>query len=222
MSAMLFDIDGTLVDSNYLHVQAWSEALQRADRAAVDDWRIHRCIGMGGPQLIAELLGEVDDADEQRISTLHSRHYRKLAHRLRRFDGAREVLQAVHDRGVRVVLATSAAPAELKLLLDVLDPGDAVDAVTSADDVDAAKPEPDLLQVALRKVDAAPADAILVGDATWDGISAARAGVRFVGVRTGGTSAADLVAAGAQAVYTDVAQLLADLPTSPIATLTAG
>ena len=92
--------------------------------------------------------------------------------------------------------------------------------MTSKEDVEEAKPEPDILHTALQKAGVAAADAIMVGDATWDGISAARAGVRFVAVRSGGISAAELVDAGAEAVYVDVAHLLADLPTSPLATLT--
>jgi HAD superfamily hydrolase (TIGR01509 family) len=219
MTAVLFDIDGTLVDSNYLHVQAWSEALQRTGHP-VEDWRIHRCIGMDGSKLLDELLGDVDDAVKRRATKVHTRRYQRLSDRLRAFDRARDLLRTLHDRGVTVVLATSASPEELERLLSVLDADDWVDAVTSKEDVEEAKPEPDILHTALQKAGVAAADAIMVGDATWDGISAARAGVRFVAVRSGGISAAELVDAGAEAVYVDVAHLLADLPTSPLATLT--
>src|SRR4051794_27220787 len=173
MTAVLFDIDGTLIDSNYLHVQAWSEALQRTGHP-VEDWRIHRCIGMDGSKLLDELLGDADDAVMQQATKVHSRRYQRLSDRLRTFDGARDLLRTLHDRGVTVVLATSASPEELERLLSVLDADDWVDAVTSKQDVDEAKPEPDILHAALQKAGVTAADAIMVGDATWDGISAAR------------------------------------------------
>lgn len=218
--AVLFDIDGTLVDSNYLHVHAWMRAfadLGDALTRPVDAWRIHRGIGMGSSLLLADLLGDDADRLADRAKDGHARHYRELADLQRPFDGARDLVRAVAERGARTVLATSAAPAELEELLKVLDLDDVLTGVTSAKDVEAAKPEPDLIQAALRIAGVPPERAVLVGDTGWDVEAAARAGVACVAVRTGGVSEGELHAAGAVAVYRDVAALLADLDQSPLA-----
>lgn len=218
--AVLFDIDGTLVDSNYLHVHAWMRAFaDMADDLAqpVDAWRIHRGIGMGSSLLLADLLGADADRLAERAKDGHARHYRELAALQRPFDGARELVRAVAERGARTVLATSAAPAELAELLNVLDLEDVLAGVTSAKDVENAKPEPDLIQAALQIAGVPAERAILVGDTGWDVEAAARAGVPCVAVLTGGVSEAELLAAGAAAVYRDAAALLADLDQSPLA-----
>jgi HAD superfamily hydrolase (TIGR01509 family) len=214
--AVLFDIDGTLVDSNFLHVHAWTRAFADAGHP-VDAWRTHRAIGMGGSQLLAELLG--DDADRlgDQAKQGHTDRYAELTPLLRPFDGARELVQAVSDRGAVVVLATSAPPEELEHLLAVLDLDDTLDAVTGDEDVDAAKPEPDLVQVALDKAGCSAESSVFVGDSRWDVVAATRAGVPCVGLLSGGTSAAELTEAGAIAVYDDVAALLADLDDGPLA-----
>jgi phosphoglycolate phosphatase-like HAD superfamily hydrolase len=147
--AVLFDIDGTLVDSNYLHVNAWLRALQAVGHP-VDAWRIHRGQGMGSSELLATLLGEA--AAEQvgsRAKQQHSELYKQSAELLRVFDGARELVAEVAQRGAKVVLATSAAPDELEVLRSILDIDDAVAEITAAEDVEAAKPAPDLVNVAL-------------------------------------------------------------------------
>ena len=214
--AVLFDIDGSLVDSNFLHVHAWALAFADAGHP-VDAWRIHRSIGMGSPQLLAGLLG--DDADRlgEVVTTGHTERYAEMTDRLRAFDGARELVRAVADRGAVTVLATSAAPEELERLRAVLDLEDVLDAVTAAEDVEEAKPEPELVEVALRKAGVSPGRAVFVGDAVWDVVASARAGVPCVGLLTGGTSAAELTDAGAVAVYDDAAHLLRELDSSPLA-----
>ncbi|WP_111766763.1 HAD family hydrolase [Nakamurella deserti] len=214
--AVLFDIDGTLVDSNYLHVQAWSEAMAAAGHPA-DDASIHRAIGMDSDLLLRSVLGRdtptpVTDA----AAAGHADRYQALASRLRVFDGARELLHAIHSGGRQVVLATSAPPAELDALLAVLDAADDVDHVTSGEDVSQAKPAAELIEVALGRAGVTAAEAVLVGDTVWDGEAAARAGVAFVGVLSGGIARAELAAAGAVAVYDDVATLLGDLDASPL------
>jgi HAD superfamily hydrolase (TIGR01509 family) len=218
---VLFDIDGTLVDSNYLHVAAWSQAFVNAGRP-VDDRRTHRAIGMDSAKLLAALL-EIDedhvddDPTAQRAKSAHRELYRALSHRLRPFTGARDLLRALADRGHRVVLATSAPPDELELLRQVLDVEPFLAGVTSSDDVDTAKPAPDIVRVALGTVGADPADAVFVGDSVWDGAAATRAGVRFVAVRTGGgASDAELREAGAVAISDDVAELLDGLDDGPL------
>ena len=214
--AVLFDIDGTLVDSNYLHVQAWTEAAENAGRP-VDAARVHRAIGMDSDLLLDRILGE--DAPSTLIHAVkqaHAGRYEALAGRLRTFTGARELLHAIHSGGQSVVLATSAPPSELDALLDVLDAGADLDHVTSGDDVEQAKPAADLVTVALRRAEVEAAEAVLVGDTVWDGEAADRAGVGFVGVLSGGVGRDELVRAGALAVYDDVADLLARLATSPL------
>lgn len=209
-STILFDIDGTLVDSNFLHVDAWQRAFALQGVHA-DAWRIHRAIGQDASRLVTELAGERDEAWTAEAKQGHSLFYRELAPRLRAFDGATDLLRAVADRGMRAVLATSAPDEELELLLRALDAGDAVHATTSADDVDRAKPDPDILAVALERAETDAADAAFVGDSTWDMIAAERAGVIAYGVRSGGTSAAELREAGAREVFDDPADLLARL-----------
>ncbi len=209
-STILFDVDGTLVDSNYLHVDAWQRAFD-ASGVHVDAWRIHRAIGQDAARLLRALVGERDDDWVARAKEAHSRNYRGLADRLQAFEGAADLLRALHERGLRTVLATSAPDDELELLVDALDAGDAVTATTSADDVDDAKPDPGILQVALDRVDGSAADAVMVGDSVWDVRAAARAGVRSIGVRSGGSGAEELLEAGAERVYDDPADLLSHL-----------
>ncbi|WP_022884607.1 HAD family hydrolase [Glaciibacter superstes] len=165
--AVLFDIDGTLVDSNYLHVDAWSRAFVAVGHS-VAAWRVHRAIGMGSAELLAALVG--DDAEQiaDEVKRLHGVYLAESASLLRPFERARELLRTVAAWGTQVVLATSADPNELEHLLRVLDSDESVSVVTSAADVDAAKPNPDLLNAALEKAGVSAADAVMLGDAVWD------------------------------------------------------
>ena len=216
--AVLFDIDGTLVDSSYLHINAWLHAL-RAVGHPVDAWRIHRGQGMGSSELLAALLGEASDEVSSQAKQHHSERYRQSSELLRAFDGARDLVAAVAQRGVTVVLATSAAPDELELLRSVLGIEDAVAEITAAEDVEAAKPEPDLIHVALQQAGVTADRAVYVGDTVWDVKACGKAGVACVGVLSGGISAAELTEAGAVAVYEDCRALLRELDTSPLAAI---
>jgi HAD superfamily hydrolase (TIGR01509 family) len=211
--AALFDIDGTLVDSNYLHIDAWSRAFEDVGHP-VDAWRIHRSIGMDGEKLLDALLKSTDSTLRKRAQDHHSKHYAQSAPRLRPFEGARELLRALADGGLTVVLATSAPESELAALRVALKIEDAVDVVTSSEDVDTAKPAPDIVQVALERAGVPASDAVMVGDSVWDMKAAIDAGVMCVGVLSGGVSADELRDAGATAVYSDVAELLAQLDSS--------
>jgi HAD superfamily hydrolase (TIGR01509 family) len=216
-SAVLFDIDGTLVDSNFLHVHAWTLAFAEAGHP-VDAWRIHRRIGMGSGRLLDELLGADADRLADDVTERHAARYAELADQLRPFAGARDLVRALADRGLRVVLSTSAAPEEVEKLRAVLEVDDLVQ-VTGADDVEEAKPEPDLVQAAL-ELAGVPADrAVFVGDSVWDVEAAGRAGVVCVGVLSGGTSEAELRDAGAATVVEDAAALLRDLDATPLGAL---
>ncbi|MFN2536200.1 MAG: HAD family hydrolase [Pseudonocardiaceae bacterium] len=214
--AVLFDIDGTLVDSSYVHINAWLHAFRAVGRP-VDAWRIHRGQGMGSSELLAALLGEPSDEVSSQAKQHHSERYRQSSELLRAFDGARDVVAAVAQRGATVVLATSAAPDELELLRSVLDIDDAVAKITAAEDVEAAKPEPDLIHTALQQAGVTADRAVYVGDTVWDVKACGKAGVACVGVLTGGISAAELTEAGAIAVYEDCRALLRELDTSPLA-----
>jgi phosphoglycolate phosphatase-like HAD superfamily hydrolase len=218
--AVLLDVDGTLVDSNYLQVDAWVRAF--ADHGiAVDAWRVHRTLGQAGPQLIERIADErgidLDGDLADRLAGAHSRHAEESAGLLRAFDGARELVRAIRDRGARPILATSASPDMLGRLREVLDVEDELHAVTSSEDVEVSKPEPDLVHVALGAAGVAPADAVFVGDSVWDVVAAGRAGVPCVAVLSGGIGAHELAEAGAAAVYDDVAALLAGIDESPLA-----
>jgi HAD superfamily hydrolase (TIGR01549 family) len=205
--AVLFDIDGTLVDSNYLHVEAWHRAFQ-ASGLHVPSWRIHRGIGQDSAQLLSGLVGERSDDWNEHAKELHTRFYLELASRLRVFDGARELLIELDRRDVRVVLATSAPENELDLLMGLLDVDSAIHATTSANDVETAKPDPDLVAVALERAGVGAEEAIMLGDAVWDMKASRRAGVVPYGVLSGGVGAGELHDAGAEAVFDDAAAVL--------------
>ena len=214
--AVLFDIDGTLVDSSYVHINAWLHAF-RAVGHPMDAWRIHRGQGMGSSELLATLLGEACEEVSSQAKQHHSERYRQSSGLLRAFDGARDLVTAVAQRGVTVVLATSAAPDELELLRSVLGIEDAVAEITAAEDVESAKPEPDLIHVALQQAGVTADRAVYLGDTVWDVKACGKAGVPCVGVLSGGISAAELTEAGAVAVYEDCRALLRELDTSPLA-----
>ena len=216
--AVLFDIDGTLVDSNYLHVDAWTRAFLTAGHP-VDSWKIHRRMGMGSERLLDELLEGDVDALGERSKELHSQEYAERAGHLRPFDDAAALVRAVAARGAKAVLATSAVPEELERLRAVLDVDDAIAEVVSAEDVEQAKPAPELVEVALERAGVPPECAIFVGDSVWDVEASRRAGVPCIGLLSGGFGKAELEAAGAIAVYDDAAALLACLDESPIGVL---
>ncbi|WP_460510845.1 HAD family hydrolase [Frigoribacterium salinisoli] len=217
--AVFFDIDGTLVDSNYAHVDAWVKAFRDVGHP-VQAWRIHRSIGKDASLLVEGLLGEDLAAQlTDRVKEAHTAHYADHLGEgtdLHVFEGATELLAELSRRGHQVVLATSAPEEELAFLRELLDVEDALWAVTSSEDVQTAKPDPGVVEVALQQAGVAPDRAVMVGDATWDVEAAARAGVASVGVLTGGFSRDELSQAGASSVYDDVAALLADLDGGPL------
>ncbi len=217
-AAVLFDVDGTLVDSNYLHAQAWQAAFRKAG-ADVATWRIHRAIGMDGGTLIETLAGDLDEAAADRADELHSRFYLDSADELTLLPGAREILADLHTRGLRVLLATSAPPDELSLLRKLLDSESALYAVTGGEDVETAKPDPSIVQIALERAGVPAHRAVFVGDTVWDARACAALNVPTIGVLSGGISRAELQDAGAAFVCDDVAQLLRELDDSPIARL---
>jgi HAD superfamily hydrolase (TIGR01509 family) len=214
VKAVLFDVDGTLVDTSYLHAVSWWEAFAQAGHD-VPMAKIHRAIGMDSGLLLDELLPADRDTDaDSALSSAQSALYSVYWSRLRPLPGAADLLRACHEHGLRVVLASSAEPGELDVLQAALGAGDAVDEATSAGDVEQSKPAPDLVQVALDKAGLTAAEAIFVGDAVWDVQACQRAGVACVGVLSGGISQAELLDAGAVRVYRDTAEILASFPAS--------
>ena len=210
------DIDGTLVDSNFLHVEAWAQAFGEL-RIAVPSWRIQRAIGADSTVLLDQLIGDESDDHKDRAKALHARYYQALEPRLKLLPGARELITELSTCGIRVVLATSAPDEELQALLNVLHIQEHIYAVTSAKDVEEAKPEPDIIAVALKKGNVDASQSVMVGDSVWDIVAAENAGVNAIGVLSGGTGEGDLVRAGAIAVYRDAADLVKHLHDSPIA-----
>jgi HAD superfamily hydrolase (TIGR01509 family) len=215
---VLFDIDGTLVDSNYLHVHAWYRAFSDV-AISVEAWRIHRSIGMDGSTLLKSLAGNADEDTRSQLKDLHSRYYKETVPMLRRLPGARELLQAVDGLGLQIVLATSAPEDELEILRGVLESDDLVAAVTSAEDVDTAKPQPDIVEVAMKRAGVDADHAVFVGDAVWDVEACNRAGVQAIAVLSGGVSRGELENAGAQAVFENARELCEQLDTTAIAKL---
>lgn len=208
--AVLFDIDGTLVDSNYLHVDAWHQAFQTLG-VDVEAWRIHRSIGQDAGELLTSLVGERDDAWITRAKVLHAENYKNLAPRLRLLPDARQLLELLDDEGITVVLATSAPQEELDILLELLDSDEVIHATTNSDDVAKAKPSPDIVTVALDRAGVVARDAVFVGDSEWDIEAASRAGVRSFGVLTGGIAGDLLMQAGAERVFAGPADFLDQL-----------
>ncbi|MGU3411941.1 HAD family hydrolase [Microbacterium sp. M1A1_1b] len=217
-TAVLFDIDGTLVDSNYAHVDAWWRAF-RVVGASVDAWRIHRFIGMDGARLLDELVPDMSDEDRDTAKQYQSAYFAEHMPRLRLLPGARELLQAVAARGHAVVLATSASANELVRLRELLDAEQWISVVTSGADVQQAKPAPDIVQVALDRAGVDPSNAVMIGDAMWDVETAGSVGVACIGVMTGGIGGDELRGAGAAAVYDDAAAVLAGIDDGPIGAL---
>jgi HAD superfamily hydrolase (TIGR01549 family) len=201
--AAILDVDGTLVDTNYHHALAWFRAL-REHGATVPLWELHRHMGMGGDQLVAAVAGEQVDAEHgEDARATEKERYAELIDEVVPLPGAKDLLRTLQERGYRVILASSAKEEEIEHYVELLGADD-VPYTTSAD-VEATKPQPDLILAALEKIGGGPA--VMFGDSTWDCEAAERAGVRTVAVMTGGFGEDELREAGA----TEVHQRLEDL-----------
>jgi HAD superfamily hydrolase (TIGR01509 family) len=218
-AGVLFDVDGTLVDTTYLHAVTWWEALRQFEHD-VPMAVIHRAIGMGSDKILDHLLGdERDRDDDEAMSEAHGVLYGAWWERLRPLPGAADLLRAVASRGLEVVLASSANARELAILRRVIDADDVITAATSSADAEQSKPAPDILEAALEQSGVDPARAVFVGDAVWDVRASSALGINCIGLTCGGTGAAELREAGAVAVYDDPAALLRALDHSVIAKL---
>jgi HAD superfamily hydrolase (TIGR01509 family) len=211
--AAILDVDGTLVDTNYQHALAWYRAF-RQHGVVLPIWRIHRHIGMGGDQLVASLVSEAFDAEQgDDVRTAEKALYLSLIVEVQPLEGARELITDLRERGHAVVLASSAKAQEVDHYLDLLDAREIVDGWTTSADVQATKPEPDLVAAAVEK--AGGGDAVMVGDSTWDCESAKRAGLKTIGVMMGGFSEGELRDAGAACVFDSLVALRRDLAETP-------
>ena len=215
---VLFDIDGTLTDTNYLHTLAWRRAfLDRGHDVASS--RIHRMIGASGEKLMEACIGEPEDA----VKESWRARFDELVPEIRAFPGAHDLISTVRARGARAVLATSSPGDLVEHHLRALGiDADDIDGLTTDSDVEDAKPAPDVFLAALAQVDGAADRAIVVGDTPWDVAAAQAAGISAIGVRTGGWSKAELVEAGALEVYDDVQEICGRLATTAIGDLLSG
>ena len=203
--AAILDVDGTLVDTNYQHALAWYRAFKEHD-IVLPIWRIHRHIGMGGDHLVKALCGDaVEEEKGDDIRTAEKALYMALIEEVEPLEGARELVSDLKERGHEVVLASSAKPDEVDHYLDLLDARELADGWTTSGDVEATKPEPDLVRAAIEKAGAD--EAVMVGDSTWDCEAAGRAGITTVAVLTGGFSEDELRDAGAVKVYHSIDEL---------------
>jgi membrane protein len=217
ITAVLFDIDGTLVDSNDHHVLAWEQAF--ADIGVQFDRQvIHDQIGKGTDMLVPTLLPDLDEEAQERLGKAHGDAFKsQYLDRVRPFPGARDLLARAHAAGLRVVLASSASKDELDHYLGLLDARGLVAATTSADDVERTKPAPDIFATALRKLGAPPEEVVVVGDTPYDIEAAGKCGIAAIAVRSGGFADDALTEAGAAAIHDDVAALLRAYDRSPLA-----
>ncbi|MGW0765267.1 HAD family hydrolase [Streptomyces sp. NPDC002676] len=219
--AALFDVDGTLVDTNHLHVVTWWEAFRQAGHR-VPTHAIHRAVGLGSEDLVAHLLGAGEESalapgEAEDLSTAHKILYAQYFERLTALPDAGRLLRRLADDAWTVVLATSASDDELSALRRAIDADDAIKATASADDVSEGKPAPEPVERALELAGVPAERAVFVGDTVWDMRAGTRAGVRCVALLCGGIPRAELEEAGADAVFADPAQLLTELARSPFA-----
>ena len=211
--AFLFDLDGTLVDSVYQHVLAWREALEKSGiELAV--WRIHRRIGMSGGLLIDALFREigrrVTKKEAERVAQLHEEAYKRLRPQVRVLPGTVDLLAFLSRAGIPWAIATSGRPASAQPMLELLKLGREAPVITR-DQVDRAKPDPDLFLAAAESLGVPISESVVVGDSVWDLLAARRANALGVGLLSGGYGQDELERAGAYRVYQDPADLLQHL-----------
>jgi HAD superfamily hydrolase (TIGR01549 family) len=201
----IFDVDGTLVDTNYHHAVAWFRAFRKYD-VTPPVWRIHRAIGMGGDKLVSYVAGnETEERCGDGIRDAWTAEYERFLPDIQPFSGARELLVLVRARGLRLVLASSGQRDHVEHYLDLLAARDLTEAWTTSEDAEESKPAPDLVETALAKVGGGAA--IMIGDSTWDCEAAGRAGMPVFALLSGGFSADELREAGARRVYSSLEQL---------------
>jgi HAD superfamily hydrolase (TIGR01549 family) len=209
VDTVVLDVDGTLVDSNYHHTLAWWQSFHEQGRQ-VPAWRIHRAIGMGGDRLVAAVAG--DDAEHEMGDAVRhgwEHHYDESLDNIVALPGARGLLADLDNRGFRIALASSGIPRHTAHAQDVLEADGRVGTTTTSEDAEESKPAPELLEVALDRIDAT--HAVLVGDSVWDVRSGTKAGLPVIALLCGGFGRAELEDEGAAVVLEDLEELRARL-----------
>ena len=212
--ALVLDVDGTLLDTVYLHVIAWWEAFLEAGHE-VSAFDIHRTIGRGSDDLVETLVGAPDES----LVDAHAEKWAPLRERCRPFHEVPELIRACAERGLQVVYCTSGSPEDVEDFRRKIGCDDVVAAVVDSGDVEQSKPAPDIVRAALEAVDVRPEDAVMVGDTVYDVRAAAAAGVDCIALMCGGIGESELREAGAAAVYGNPSELLQDLERSPLGPL---
>lgn len=212
--ALVLDVDGTLLDTVYLHVIAWWEAFRDAGHE-VSGFDIHRAIGRGSDDLVETLIGRPDES----LVEAHARKWAPLREKCIPFHDVPELIRAVAGRGVQVVYCTSGAPEDIEDFRAKIGCDDVVAAAVNSSDVEQSKPAPDIVRAALEAVGVEPGDAVMVGDTVYDIRAAGAAGVPCIGLVCGGIGEKELQQAGAAAVYGNPSELLQDLDSSPVGAL---
>jgi HAD superfamily hydrolase (TIGR01509 family) len=214
--AILFDIDGTLVDSNDAHVDAWQRAFA-AEGYAFSRSEIHKQIGKGGDNLVPSMLPDVDDETAERLAQAEGSIYRRdFLRTVEPFAGSRQVLKRMVERGHTIVLASSASRVEVDHYIGLLDAEGLLSGTTSKDDVASSKPCPDIFEAALELTGRTAEDAIVIGDTPYDIIAARKTGIKAIALLSGGFERSDLEVCGPLRIYRDIAELDANYETSPL------
>ena len=214
--AVIFDVDGTLVDSNDAQARSWVDALKEFGYSVPYE-KVRPLIGMGGDKVLPEIIGVQKDSEKgKQISKRRSEIFKeKYLPNVKPFPDAQKLLDRMRKQGLKLAIATSAQPDELRPLLQIVGAADLIEDKTSARDVESSKPDPDVMQVALKRVGYPPNEVVMIGDTPYDIEAARKAGVGTIAFRCGGWSDSDL--AGAIAIYNDPADLLAHYDSSPLA-----
>ncbi len=216
MASAILDIDGTLVDTNYQHALSWFRAFRRHG-IVLPIWRIHRHLGMGGDQLVSALTDERTEREQgDAIREVEGSIYSELNAEVETMEGARELIEDLGRRGHTVVLASSAKEEEVDHYLDLLDARELADGWTTSADVEATKPEPDLVAAALEKAGGSSQNAVMIGDTPWDVHAARKASVDTIAILSGGFAIEELRESGAVAVFESVTELRSELDGTPL------
>ena len=211
--AALLDVDGTLIDSNDAHARAWADIFREAG-LDIPYERVRPLVGMGGDNLLPTLGLDPESAQGKALTERRGAHFRKTyLETIKPFPRVRDLLKRMRDDGLELAIATSSSKGDLAALLDIAGVADLIDTETSADDAESSKPDPDIIQAALKRLEMKPAEALMVGDTPYDVEAAGRAGVKTVAFRSGGWDDDGLK--GAIAIYDGAADLLRGFHGSP-------